>query len=122
MPASTGKGYMSDVVDTGQGEKRRDPQTAHFTQKRNSAYREASARGQPVYLFFSVNESRRFCGVAHMASPVDPRASLPDWSPTETHRWKGSFAVQVGVGCFVVCARKVHECSEAAHTLMMIDC
>lgn len=50
-----------------------------------------------IYLFFSVNESRRFCGVAQMASPVDLRASLPDWSFTETHRWKGSFAVQVGV-------------------------
>lgn len=48
-----------------------------------------------MYLFFSVNESRRFCGVALMASPVDPRASLPDWLPSETHRWKGSFAVQV---------------------------
>ena len=43
--------------------------------------REASARGVPVYLFYSVNESRRFCGVALMASPVDPQASLPDWLP-----------------------------------------
>lgn len=53
-----------------------------------SAYREATARGIPVYLFFSVNESRRFCGVAMMASPVDPRASLPDWLPVRSS-WEG---------------------------------
>lgn len=80
---------------TGEKDGTNDSPPTKLHRTHTSAYREASARGVPIYLFFSVNESRRFCGVAHMASPVDPRASLADWLPTGTHRWKGSFAVQV---------------------------
>lgn len=34
----------------------------------DAAYRETANKG-PVYLFFSVNGSRHFCGVAEMTTP-----------------------------------------------------
>jgi len=36
----------------------------------DAAFRESSALG-PIYLFFSVNASGQFCGVAQMISPID---------------------------------------------------
>ncbi|WFD35892.1 hypothetical protein MCUN1_002760 [Malassezia cuniculi] len=45
----------------------------------------------PIYLFFSVNGSGQFCGVARMASGVDYEAKTDIWS--DGH-WSGYFKVQ----------------------------
>ncbi|BES97374.1 YT521-B-like domain [Nesidiocoris tenuis] len=44
-----------------------------------------------VYLFFSVNSSGHFCGMAKMVSPVDYNASSSVWSQD---KWKGQFRVK----------------------------
>lgn len=41
-----------------------------------------------IYLFFSVNGSGQFCGMAEMASPVDFGAKCPIWTQD---KWKGKF-------------------------------
>lgn len=46
----------------------------------------------PIYLFFSVNGSGRFCGVAQMMSGLDYSQSSSIWA--EGHRWKGLFRVR----------------------------
>ncbi|KAJ1558589.1 YTH domain-containing protein 2, partial [Cladochytrium tenue] len=47
---------------------------------------------QPVVLFFSVNASGHFCGVATMESDVDWSRSSPVWA--QGSRWRGVFAVR----------------------------
>jgi hypothetical protein len=44
-----------------------------------------------VYLFFSVNGSGQFCGLAEMASPVDFSAKCPIWTQD---KWKGKFEIK----------------------------
>lgn len=56
----------------------------------NKAWRRSSQRG-PIYLFFSVNGSGRFCGVAQMVSGLDYTQSSNIWA--EGDRWKGLFHV-----------------------------
>lgn len=56
----------------------------------DAAYRESHERG-PIYLFFSVNGSRHFCGVAEMTSPVDETATSNVWAQD---KWKGLFNVR----------------------------
>ncbi|EKC98655.1 hypothetical protein A1Q2_07077 [Trichosporon asahii var. asahii CBS 8904] len=56
----------------------------------DAAYRESHERG-PIYLFFSVNGSRHFCGVAEMISPVDETATSNVWAQD---KWKGLFNVR----------------------------
>lgn len=48
-------------------------------------------RGCPVFLYFSVNGSRQFCGVAEMTGPVDYTRTMEFW---EQHKWSGSFPVK----------------------------
>ena len=57
----------------------------------NTAYHE-SADQMPIYLFFSVNGSRHFCGVAQMLTRVDETKSSDVWS--ENNKWKGIFKVK----------------------------
>lgn len=45
----------------------------------------------PVFLFFSVNQSNHFCGVAEMVGPVDFRKNMDFWSQD---RWVGCFPVR----------------------------
>lgn len=52
----------------------------------------ASHESGPIYLFFSVNGSGRFCGVAQMTSGLDYSQSSDIWA--DGHRWKGLFHVQ----------------------------
>ncbi|KAE8803536.1 hypothetical protein D1007_20564 [Hordeum vulgare] len=65
--------------------------------KLDSAFRDAqmiaasSSSLCPVFLFFSVNESNHFCGVAEMVGPVDFRKNMDFWSQ---HKWIGSFPVR----------------------------
>eukprot|EP00850_Spirogloea_muscicola_P019321 SM000188S03816 [mRNA] locus=s188:147804:150445:+ [translate_table: standard] len=58
----------------------------------DDAYREAQATsgGCPVFLFFSVNASGQFCGVAEMTGPVDFGRSVDYW---QQDKWSGRFPV-----------------------------
>lgn len=61
--------------------------------KLDAAYHEAKeAEGTcPVFLFFSVNASGQFCGVAEMVGPVDFENDADYW---HQDRWSGQFRVQ----------------------------
>jgi hypothetical protein len=56
----------------------------------DKAFRESSSRG-PIYLFFSVNASGHFCGMAEMLTPVDYTRSSTVWAQD---KWKGVFKVR----------------------------
>ena len=45
-----------------------------------------------LFLFFSVNGSGRFCGLAQMRSRVDFEKHLPHWE--EEQKWKGLFYLE----------------------------
>eukprot|EP01018_Ginkgo_biloba_P020911 Gb_16810 [translate_table: standard] len=65
--------------------------------KLNQAYKDAQKRagdkpgGCPVFFFFSVNGSGRFCGLAEMVGPVDFTKSMDFW---QQGKWNGSFSVR----------------------------
>lgn len=63
--------------------------TEHGNRRLDQAYREREGKG-PVYLFFSVNGSGHFCGMAEMTSPVDYDSKSSVWSQD---KWKGKFEV-----------------------------
>ncbi|XP_072994691.1 YTH domain-containing protein ECT4-like isoform X1 [Typha latifolia] len=67
--------------------------TANGNRKLNSAYREAKEKEDPcpVFLFFSVNASGQFCGVAEMIGPVDFEKSVDYW---QQDKWTGQFPVK----------------------------
>ncbi|KAL1132086.1 hypothetical protein AAG570_010044, partial [Ranatra chinensis] len=66
--------------------------TEHGNKRLDQAYRERETRQNGVvYLFFSVNGSGHFCGMAQMASPVDYNASSSVWSQD---KWRGQFRVR----------------------------
>ncbi|XP_022683832.1 uncharacterized protein LOC101761965 isoform X2 [Setaria italica] len=67
--------------------------TASGNRKLNAAYREAKEREDycPIFLFFSVNGSGQFCGVAEMIGPVDFDKSVDYW---QNDRWSGQFPVK----------------------------
>jgi hypothetical protein len=54
------------------------------------AFKEAENK-YPIYLFFSVNGSGRFLGLAQMTSEVEYRANFNYW--TQNEKWKGFFFV-----------------------------
>lgn len=58
--------------------------------KLDNAFKEQMNVG-PVYLFYSVNGSGHFCGIAQMVSPVDYNASSGVWAQD---KWKGQFKVK----------------------------
>ncbi|KAJ7705224.1 YT521-B-like domain-containing protein [Mycena olivaceomarginata] len=53
----------------------------------DKAFKECGGRG-PIYLFFSVNASGHFCGMAEMLTPVDYTRSSTVWA---SDKWKGVF-------------------------------
>ncbi|KAJ9550683.1 hypothetical protein OSB04_014728 [Centaurea solstitialis] len=61
--------------------------------KLDAAYQEAKETGEssPIFLFFSVNASGQFCGVAEMVGPVDFENDAEYW---QQDRWSGQFRVQ----------------------------
>ena len=65
--------------------------TEHGNKRLDDAYREREAEGGMVLLFFSVNGSGHFCGMAQMTSPLDYNASSSVWSQD---KWKGQFGVR----------------------------
>lgn len=60
-------------------------------QRLDRAWKHSHARG-PIYLFFSVNGSGRFCGIAQMMSGLDYNQSSNIWA--DGTRWKGLFHVR----------------------------
>ncbi|KAL7221982.1 hypothetical protein ACSBR1_023833 [Camellia fascicularis] len=66
--------------------------TPNGNRKLDAAYREAKEKNTcPVFLFFSVNASAQFCGVAEMVGPVDFDKSVDYW---QQHKWSGQFPVK----------------------------
>merc|ERR1719309_1442699 len=64
--------------------------TEHGNKRLDSAFRERDGRG-PVFLFFSVNGSGHFCGMAQMLNGVDYHSSAGVWAQD---KWKGQFKVK----------------------------
>jgi len=64
--------------------------TEHGNKRLDSAFRERENKGT-VYLFFSVNGSGHFCGMAEMLSGVDYNSSAGVWAQD---KWKGQFKVR----------------------------
>ena len=64
--------------------------TEHGNRRLNSAYIKGEGN-TPVYLFFSVNGSRHFCGMAEMRSRVDFSRRTELWSQD---KWRGCFQVK----------------------------
>lgn len=64
--------------------------TEHGNKRLDQAYREREPNGA-VYLFFSVNGSGHFCGMAQMVSSVDYNSNSSVWSQD---KWKGQFKVR----------------------------
>ncbi|KAI5066193.1 hypothetical protein GOP47_0018817 [Adiantum capillus-veneris] len=67
--------------------------TVNGNKKLDAAYHEAQASSRicPLFLFFSVNASGQFCGVAEMVGPVDFNCSLDFW---QQDKWTGKFPVK----------------------------
>ncbi|KAL8161902.1 hypothetical protein V2J09_013391 [Rumex salicifolius] len=71
--------------------------TLNGNKKLNSAYEDAQriASGKPsvcpIFLYFSVNASGQFCGVAEMVGPVDFQKDMDFW---QQDKWSGSFPVK----------------------------
>ncbi|XVF86265.1 hypothetical protein PTKIN_Ptkin18bG0026700 [Pterospermum kingtungense] len=67
--------------------------TPNGNKKLDAAYREAKEKQDacPMFLFFSVNASAQFCGVAEMVGPVDFDKSVDYW---QQDKWSGQFPVK----------------------------
>ncbi|KAL6532512.1 isoform X1 [Orobanche gracilis] len=71
--------------------------TPNGNKKLNAAYEDAGriaavdSSGCPIFLFFSVNASGQFCGVAEMIGPVDFHRDMDFW---QQDKWSGSFPVK----------------------------
>eukprot|EP00268_Persea_americana_P045665 TRINITY_DN46677_c0_g1_i3.p1 TRINITY_DN46677_c0_g1~~TRINITY_DN46677_c0_g1_i3.p1 ORF type:complete len:731 (-),score=141.80 TRINITY_DN46677_c0_g1_i3:410-2602(-) len=71
--------------------------TPNGNKRLGSAYEDAQRisggkRGHcPIFLFFSVNASGQFCGVAEMIGPVDFEKDMDFW---QQDKWSGSFPVK----------------------------
>ncbi|XP_055696117.1 YTH domain-containing family protein 3 isoform X2 [Lutzomyia longipalpis] len=65
--------------------------TEHGNKRLDQAFREREREGGVVYLFFSVNGSGHFCGIAQMMSNVDYNSNSSVWSQD---KWKGTFKVR----------------------------
>jgi hypothetical protein len=57
----------------------------------DEAFNERKEAKGIIYLFFSVNGSGHFCGMAQMISPLDYHAKSSVWSQD---KWKGQFKVK----------------------------
>lgn len=64
--------------------------TEHGNKRLDAAFREREGKG-PVYLFYSVNGSGHFCGMAQMLSGVDYSQTSKVWAQD---KWKGKFSVK----------------------------
>jgi hypothetical protein len=64
--------------------------TDYGNKRLDAAFNELGGKGS-LYLFFSVNGSGHFCGVAEMCSAVDYHSSSRVWAQD---KWKGQFKVR----------------------------
>jgi hypothetical protein len=53
---------------------------------------ESREKKAPIYIFYSVVKSGRFCGVAKMKSDIEPHNSLRYW--WEENKYFGSFKIK----------------------------
>ncbi|SNX84457.1 uncharacterized protein MEPE_03166 [Melanopsichium pennsylvanicum] len=60
-------------------------------QRLDKAFHESAHIG-PIYLFYSVNASGHFCGMAQMLTPLDYATSSNVWA--QDGKWKGTFKVR----------------------------
>lgn len=65
--------------------------TNHGNKRLDEAFKQQQAKNAPIYLFFSVNGSGHFCGVAQMTTAVDFESSLGVWAQS---KWQGEFSVK----------------------------
>ncbi|CAF2579568.1 unnamed protein product [Rotaria sp. Silwood2] len=65
--------------------------TEHGNKRLDAAFREREGKG-PIYLFFSVNASGHFCGMAEMMSPIDYEHKTDVWQMS--NKWQGKFEVK----------------------------
>ncbi|XP_056683252.1 YTH domain-containing protein ECT2 isoform X2 [Spinacia oleracea] len=67
--------------------------TPNGNKKLDLAYKEAQQKssGCPVFLFFSVNTSGQFVGLAEMVGPVDFQKNVEYW---QQDKWNGNFPVK----------------------------
>ncbi|KAF0909660.1 hypothetical protein E2562_000021 [Oryza meyeriana var. granulata] len=68
--------------------------TPNGNKRLDAAYSDAQGRAPgkcPIFLFFSVNASGQFCGVAEMVGPVDFHKDMGFW---QQDKWSGSFPVK----------------------------
>ncbi|OWM89843.1 hypothetical protein CDL15_Pgr024592 [Punica granatum] len=67
--------------------------TPNGNKKLDAAYREAQEKAGdcPIFLFFSVNTSGQFVGVAEMMGPVDFQKNVEYW---QQDKWNGCFPVK----------------------------
>ena len=65
--------------------------TKHGNERLDEAYRQQQATNGKIFLFFSVNGSGHFCGMAQMTSSVDFDSSSNIWAQS---KWQGQFNVK----------------------------
>ncbi|XP_055908943.1 YTH domain-containing family protein isoform X2 [Eupeodes corollae] len=65
--------------------------TDHGNKKLDEAFKERMQEGGNIMLFFSVNGSGHFCGMAQMMTAVDYKSTASVWSQD---KWKGKFKVK----------------------------
>ncbi|XP_061397077.1 YTH domain-containing family protein [Musca vetustissima] len=65
--------------------------TDHGNKRLDDAFKERHKENGNVLLFFSVNGSGHFCGMAQMMTPVDYNSTSSVWSQD---KWKGKFKVK----------------------------
>lgn len=65
--------------------------TEHGNKRLDQAYRERESKDGNLLLFFSVNGSGHFCGIAQMISAVDYNSKSTVWAQD---KWKGVFKVK----------------------------
>lgn len=65
--------------------------TKQGNKRLDEAFKERQKEGGNILLFFSVNGSGHFCGMAQMMTPVDYNSTSSVWSQD---KWKGKFKVK----------------------------
>uniref|UniRef100_A0A6B2LCZ7 YTH domain-containing protein n=1 Tax=Arcella intermedia TaxID=1963864 RepID=A0A6B2LCZ7_9EUKA len=65
--------------------------TDNGNKRLDKGWMEAQQNNGPVYLFFSVNASGQFCGLAEMTSPLDYATKSDLW---HQDKWNGQFSVK----------------------------
>ena len=65
--------------------------TEHGNKRLDQAFKDQNEKKSPIYLFFSVNGTGHFCGLAHMLSAIDYSSTASVWAQD---KWKGQFKVK----------------------------